>query len=395
MTSHNKKSLCRKLIFSLILAAVPTIAMADAVTYLNQSVAPKYKLEMNEATFAQNNIDKGYGVLNKVMNGQYDYLSNQDNDATDVVAVMWALFDAGVAKGQGYEQGSFVVEDSNWYLYNFLRGNQEAASRHSSHLGRATKLTNAGHYGIDILGSYQAGASDWTPYSTLNPSYVQQNILPAKKGTILFIPMQAGQNVGLTTNQIFIKMEDHGMKTWSGWAHHAWDFVTGTCLGLGVDPNEAARKERVDKNIASLYLKVVKTLTNAQVTAHTTNAKELGVRVMVAEANRLSTVAQDNPGFTQALAAFTAAVDAKNYDNLGMRTGDEVIFTQAELQRSIDRHHGGSQLNAALADSSDWESDMGDAMEAAPELNAAQQAAVAAAPAESKGFLGTLSSWIW
>jgi hypothetical protein len=106
-------------------------------------------------------------------------------------------------------------------------------------------------------------------------------------------------------------------------------------------------------------------------------------------------VAQDNPGFTQALAAFTAAVDAKNYDNLGMRTGDEVIFTQAELQLSIDRHHGGAQFNAALTDPSDCESDMGDLMEAAPQLNAAQQAAVTAAPAESKGFLGTLSSWIW
>ena len=395
MISRPKQLPCGKWIVPLILAAVPTIAMADAVTYLNRSVAPKYKLEMNEATFAQNNIDKGYGILNRVMNGQYDYLTHQETDATDVVAVMWALFDAGVAKGQGYEQGSFVVEDSNWHLYHFLRGNQEAASRHSSHLSRATRLTNAGHYGIDILGSYQAGSPDWAPYSTLNPAYVQQNILPARKGTILFIPMQAGANVGLANNQIFIKMEDHGMKTWHGWAHHAWDFVTGTCLGLGVDPNEAARKERVDKHIASLYQSMLKTLPNAQVTAHTTHAKDLGVRVMVAEAGRLRTVAQGNPGFTGALAAFEAAVAAKNYDNLGMRTGDEVIFTQAQLQLRIDHHQGGARVNTAVADTSDWESDMGDALDVAPELNAAQSAAAAAAPAESRGFMGTLSSWLW
>jgi len=388
----NKQSFGSKLIFPLMLAVVPTVAMGNAVTYLNHSVASNYKLEMNEATFAQNNIAKGYGILNKVMNGQYDYLSNQETDATDVVAVMWALFDAGVAKGQGYEQGSFVVADSNWHLYHFLRGNQEAASRHSSHLARATRLTNAGHYGIDILGSYQAGSADWAPYSSLNPAYVQQNILPARKGTILFIPMRAGQNVGLTTNQVFIKMEDHGVKTWYGYAHHAWDFITGTCLGLGVDPNEAARKERVDKNIASLFQKMVKALPNAQVTADTGNAKDLGVRVMVAEANRLSTAAQGNPGFAGAFAAFSAAVAAKNYDNIGMRTGDEVIFTQAELQVSIDRHHGGQ---VAVTDASDWESDLGDVMTAAPQLTAAQNAALPAAPAETKGYLGTLSSWFW
>jgi hypothetical protein len=386
--------------FSLMLAAVPTVGMADAVDYLRTSVAPKYQLEMNETTFAKNNIDKGYRVLNQVMSGQYDHLTNEETDGADVVAVMWALFDASVAKDQGYEQGSFVVEDSNWYLYNFLRGNQGADSRHSSHLSRATKLTNAGHYGIDILGSYQAGSPDWTPYSSSNPAYVQQNILPAKKGTILFIPMQAGQNVGLTTNQLFIKMEDHGLKTWYGYAHHAWDFVTGTCLGIGVDPNEAARKERVDKNIAKRYQELVNTVPVALRTANTSNAKDLGVRVMVAEVSRLSPLAQDALGFQQALAVFNAAVDAKNYDNTAMRTGDEVIFTQAELNLAINRHQAGSRINPAVADTSDWVTDMGDEAELnlalTPAQNAAQErAAVTPAQAETKGFLGALSSWLW
>ncbi|BDU73252.1 hypothetical protein [Mesoterricola silvestris] len=389
MTPHPKKPVYTPWIVAALLAAAPATAMADAVDYLRTSVAPRYQLELNETTFAQNNIKKGRVILKQILDDQYDYLASDEAYGTYVVAVMWALFDAGVAKGQGYEQGSFVVEDKDWRLFEFLRGNQGSFARHSSHLKKATQLTHAGHYGIDILGSYQAGSADWTPYSSLNPTFVQQNILPARKGTVLFIPMAAGTKVGLETNQLFIKMEDHGIQTWYGFANHAWDFVTGTCLGMN-DPHETARKERIDKQLVKRYQAMISTAPNAQFTADTSIAQELGVRAMVREANRLNGALGANPGFRRAHADFTAALDAKGYDHLAMRTGDEVIFTQAELRLAI----GGPSAeirNPAVPDT--WVTDMAEADDWEPEPAAAR--AQEPAPAKAKGFLGTVSSWIW
>lgn len=391
MTFDPKQPLRIRWFVLALLAAAPAALRADAVDYLRHSVAPRYQLEMNETHFAEKNIQKGRAILDRILDDRYDYLGDEATYGTDLVAVMWALFDAGVAKGQGYEQGSFVVEDRDWRLFDFLRGNGGAYARHSSHLKRATRLTNAGHYGIDILGSYQAGAADWKPYSCLNPAFVQQNILPARKGTILFVPMPAGRDMHLATNQIFIKMEDHGIRTWYGYANHAWDFITGTCLGLGGGSGEA-RKERVDPHLARRYKAMIGRVPAAWFTADTPIAHELGVRAMMHEADRLGRAFLADQGFRQAHAEFTAAVDAKGYDHLAMRTGDEVIFTQAELRQAI-----AGPANPALAHASaspdDWERDLPEAAEWEPE--AAASAGPPPAPEAPKGFLATVGSWIW
>ena len=326
------------------------VGVEKTLSFLNNKVSPKYRLKVEENVFAENNIRRGYQLLGQIWSGTYSRQDDGSSDGQDVVAVMWALFNAAVEKGDGYEQGSFVVEDRNRHLFEFLSKNKECGARHSSHLHAASALTGAEHYGIDILGSYQSGAASWSPYSVTNPDYSQQNILPARKGTILFIEMPGDSRIGLDTNQVFIKMEDHGLKTWYGYGNHAYDFVSGTLLKLGASPSYLTRKERIDPEIVKAYKNVIAHFPSELKTKNihiTVNkqAASMGVRVMFSEVNRLRLLDSKNLEFKQSMYLFFKAIARKNYDNINMRTGDEVIFAEKEWQaplEDLDLEQGGT-----------------------------------------------------
>ncbi|GEM_PF-6602732 len=377
-------SLGRSLTLAALLVAAPAAGLAvDTVDYLSSLRNAAYRLEPAEFGFARANITRGYQVLDRVLDGSHSALGEAENDAADAVAVMWALFDAACAKDQAYEQGSYVVEDRNGYLLQFLKSNDGAFSRMSTHLDKASQITKAGHFGIDVLGSYRAGDASWRPYSPSNPEFVQQNILPARKGTILFIPMAADPAIGLETQHIFIKTEDNGMRTWSGYLHHAWDLVAGRIQKLlQIKQEETARKERIDDGLVRAYRQVLARVPQGRATKLAKDAPKLGVRVMVAEANRLKGL---DPALDASIRGFTDTVAARNYDHLAVRTGDEVVFSENDLRLAMKPHLDAPGRPEPAADEAAWEMNL-----------ALSTPSVPAAPEEEpRGLFERITSWLW
>ena len=340
------------LALALTLAAGPAIARNVALEFLDQPERGQYQLNVSK-DFAKDNIQRGYGLLQTILDGNHDGLTDRQTDGLDVVAVMWALYDAAAQKGQAYDQGSFMVEDRDGHLFQFLLGNHEAVARHSSHLHKASRLTQAGHYGIDILGRYQPGERTWTPHSDDHPNFVQQNILPAQKGTILFIPMAADSRIGLEVRHVFIKMEDHGLRTWHGYANHAWDFITGTLLKLK-GGQEVARKERIDPRFTQAYQAMLEKLEDQHRSTLDPHAADLGLRVMRAQAVAVKGLPAGQEAHRRA-DAFIERVDASGLDHLNVRTGGEVVLPESELRHGMAAN--GIQQATQQA-SLDWVIDM-------------------------------------
>lgn len=339
-------------LLSLVLAAAPAFAHDGALAFLSHPDRGRYQLNVDEG-FAGENIQRGYGLLREILDGEYDLLTDRRTDGLDVVAVLWSLYDAAARKGQAYEQGSFMVEDRDGYLFQFLAGNHEAGQRHSSHLHRASRITQAGHFGIDILGAYEPNARVWTPHSEERPNFAQQNILPARKGTVLFIPMAADPRIGLAARHVFIKMEDHGLRTWHGYLNHAWDFVTGTLLKLNAG-GEGARKERIDPEFTGAYRRMVDALQDGHRARLHPHAAELGLRVMRAQAAAVLAMPAGERAHLEA-GAFLALVEARGLDHLDVRTGSEVVFSENELRQAAAAHGPADRGRKA---SPDWVVDM-------------------------------------
>jgi hypothetical protein len=342
---------------ALAVMAGPVLTAQSAVEFLDQPARGPYRLNVDEA-FARHNVQRGYGLLREILDGDYDLLAaDRQADGLDVVAVLWALYDAAARKGQAYDQGSFMVEDPRGYLVQFLLGNNRATVRRSSHLKRATRLANLNHYGIDILGGAPSGGREWTPYGGDPAHFRQQNILPAQKGTILFVPLPAdrprstnpageadrpgGANavaataedrrLGLRTAHVFIKMEDNGLQTWSGYLNHALDFVSGEARKLvswgggGVE-----RKERVAEDLTDLYDRMMASLhvpANVERVAH---ARELGLRTMKTQAEIVQRTVPD--GTTAQVLASRFLDRLGGLDHQDVRSGYEVVFSEAELR---------------------------------------------------------------
>ena len=126
--------------------------------------------------------------------------------------------------------------------------------------------------------------------------------------------MAADPRIGLETRHVFIKMEDHGLRTWHGYLNHAWDFLTGTILRLNNGP-EVARKERIDGDLTEAYNRMVHTLPVAHRALLDPNAKALGVRVMVAQAERVKAMGAGAKA-DAAADGFLRRVEARNLDHL-------------------------------------------------------------------------------
>jgi hypothetical protein len=307
-------------------------AYTETVRFLKDDRRGHYRLEDAEGQFARNNIVRGYGVLQRVMDGTYVPRGTEADHSRDMAALMWALYDSSVHAGKPYEQGSFVVEDRDGRLFGFLSRCPGASLRISSHLKSATRITGAGHYGIDMLGSYRPGDSGWEP----SLYGYEQKVLPARKGTVLFIPLFKDEAIGLDRQYVFIKMEDHGLQTWSGWAMHGWDFVAGTVLGMKGPSKDFTRKERVDPALAASYEKILRHLPPELKGASALQAKGLGVRAMLAQAKAMEGKVQ-GPAM-EAIEEFRGKVKAKGYDHEAVRTGDEIIFSHEELREAVTAH---------------------------------------------------------
>ena len=253
-------------------------------------------------------------------------------------AIIWALY--GIAgndlKKGFFTEGTFVVEDKDHRLFNFLRSVPGAYKRISSHF----KDYKTQHYGLDI------------------PN------LPCLKQHILF-----GQTA---QGYMFIKPENHGIGTLGDALMHGQEFVVAqarkqpylrSLLGLTSDDETPGfRKERIQQDILRTYNLLLQRLEPDRGTVQllTDQAKRFGLLKIISTlkeyikdyrplAPSFANIAQED------LSASTHAVTYEDIDvqgdllretvdfinalteldNITNRTGNEIIITQAELHRAL------------------------------------------------------------
>ena len=170
----------------------------------------------------------------------------------DIVVLMWYFYDIARQRRQNFSEGTFVIQDPGFKIYNYLldyvkcvnpeitgnaskdrannfADNNFAYSRASSHYKYEQKQYNTRHYGIDIVP---------TTANVKLPTYPE-------KEHLLFGKVGEG-------DLIFIKPETHGLGA-GAVAGHGISFVQAQGRKVapavfGSDDAELYRKERVPKD---------------------------------------------------------------------------------------------------------------------------------------------------
>jgi len=205
-------------------------------------------------------VDEGKKHIREVYSQNLDAISNVDK-REKLAAVVWYLMFLAAEKGEGFTQGTFVVEDEGMKLYEYLtrRYDQNGYEgdypyvRESSHF---PELAEYPHRGLNIASDKGARIP-----------------LPANKRTVLFGKFKEG-------NRIFIKPEDFGTHEADETLFHAFEWVKTRPekFGLVEAHQGAVRKEHAPKEFVRAFKEIV------------TYAKELGY----IQPKRVTRVQQDD-----------------------------------------------------------------------------------------------------
>jgi hypothetical protein len=188
---------------------------------------------------------------------------------------------------------------------------------------------------------------EWAPYvSGAQGVRKQAHVLPSRKSHILFGQIPADEQTGLKTNHVFIKMEDNGLTTPEGFFNHSLSYVdavnrrimakVNAGKGTAKAPSTVNRRERVDQDIVLAYKKVlniyIPLVPKNGVSQSMKDAPKIGLRTMVENVEKLGNkYPQHFRKVNASVTKFYELLVEKNYDHLDTRTGDEVVFSSAEL----------------------------------------------------------------
>ena len=245
-------------------------------------------------------------------------MKQNPNGYTDAIKKLMVTF-YGIAqqKGQGFEEGTFVIEDPQGILFTFLRQHPQANQRTSSHFAdRFPKSVTAGiantqGYGIDIN----------FPNNSIESGY--------EMGHILF-----NQFVHKGKSYTFIKPEHWGI----GYMQvpgHAWEFVTAQAnkaIYPARDDAPTFRKERIPQTIKKLWENLV-------ATSKLDKKQQEEFKIVGIENKGGSGIwkmrdlieEHKNKFDEKTVKEFNDAIAKEQYDNLDVRKGREVIITQEDL----------------------------------------------------------------
>ncbi|CAN5161318.1 hypothetical protein BH09DEP1_BH09DEP1_5230 [soil metagenome] len=269
--------------------------------------------------------------------------NTQEAYIRSIIAIIWYLYALALEKNQGFEEGTFVIEDINFVLYNFLMGyvrrfgdpvtgqvirqgkvninqplrgtiedpalnmsyNLFAYPRESSHFKESQKTFR--HYGIDI----RFGMSAELP------------LLPADKRHILFGKVDEAKQL------IFIKPENFGIYYKDGFLYHGSEFIESVARKSGftkrTDDDPMYRKERIPDQFikdfdVALRQANIQDKQRAELEAILAN-KEKGIKAIYFDDLMSKPAIQELEQKYRGL-----------YDHLDMRIGREVIIRNQKLR---------------------------------------------------------------
>lgn len=249
--------------------------------------------------------DKARELINK---GRELYLAIQQGKAQgtedDLLNLTWFLMYKSIQKKQGYEEGTFVIEDPEQKVYKFLlastgeKGNKVYSRKSTHYVGRSP----SSHFGLDIF----------------RPE------MPAQKRTLLFAMVK---NHGSNEEVLFIKPENYSAKLTyfleALW--HGGEMLIAQRNKLfypGMDDQENMRKERIPVDVADRFAELVDKAPNKK--AILAEAKKYGIAYMLAFVK--------NPVNNIPPNSLDDIIPADRFDHLDKRTGREVYLDVAELQ---------------------------------------------------------------
>lgn len=237
-------------------------AVKDVFDQINSKVR-KDNLPLENSNLIKNYIEQhcpGYKVreveklaktgqerLSQILDGDLTAASltaTNENAELAVTQIVMYLMIKAAEKNQGFEEGTFVVEDPNGFLYSFLSELPQVYNRISSHFKGISPHT---HRGFDVLQAPQQ----------MKIETQAQYALPAGKMTILFSRLhKQGSGKQLT----FIKPENYGCNTITHNLLHGYEFLVAAARKLlpGADQAKGMRKERIPHAILKDFKKFSK-----------------------------------------------------------------------------------------------------------------------------------------
>lgn len=304
------------------------------------------------ATHLAQKIANGQQILQQVNQGNYVGAPS----LTDVSDVCWYMHAMAEDKnGASFSQGALTIPDPNGHIHAFFEASADKYPRKTSHIGdiQAMQINNVVdsclHRGIDIKGT----------------NAPLQEFLPHEKTHMFYgaIP-QDGPNTpsSMPTRMFFMKMEEHGYydptfnqthntivargplpgdaETRRG---HGGNFVGTALRHITGEQPVGSRKERVDNTMTKPYGELQKAAPKnppeirQMLNQNSPTGYSGGIRVMLA--NVQAVLDGEGPGtyqlsqtFRQRLTDFQQTMNQRfDQNTIGMRIGNEVILTHAEL----------------------------------------------------------------
>ncbi|MGA8165559.1 MAG: hypothetical protein WB791_11185 [Waddliaceae bacterium] len=172
----------------------------------------------------------------------------EDQKPMVMACLMWYFMQQACRKGEGFSEGTFVLENEDKSIYDFFVNNGESPEkegpvvydRMSSHF---PNISNYQHKGIDV---------------NENNSQIP---LPAGKRTVVFANIK-----DLNGGEFFYaKPENYGTKTWAETGLHTWEYLATRPARLGLTnekPVESYRKEHMPKHCKKLFRDILQAIKN-------------------------------------------------------------------------------------------------------------------------------------
>ncbi|CRX37712.1 hypothetical protein [Estrella lausannensis] len=274
-------------------------------------------------------ILEGQILLKNILTGDITSPEEYQEGAEQAItALTWFLMHIALKKGQGHEEGAFVIEDEGDLLYSFLMNAKAVGDRPSSHfIGRSPKwngvakvvMASSAHQGIDIL----------------------NGLLPTHKRHILFGKVDSPQfligNSQPPVQVLFLKLESFSPYATTGYGYDFAMHGIELCAAQfnkkfkpGSDDLPEMAKERIPAQTLKQFGLIVDALTSLpQDVANAlplNEAKQMAKKWGVAYMHHFMRLVKQ-----QGVELGDLDLMFEALDHLDRRTGREVYITSNEL----------------------------------------------------------------
>ncbi len=287
-------------------------------------------------------ITLGTSYMRSIMEGKLDQIptATQEEYLRSLVALNWFFYSFALENGQGFDEGTFVIEDKDFKIYNFIMNyikkfnptitgtiqdplafyskNPFAYSRDASHFVDRKKLYRP--YGIDMR---------------FGPNGREESMLPANKKHMLCGKIDEAKQL------LYIKPENHGLYLYDGLPGHVHEYVMAQVrksprikgvlawFGWNIGSDDAAenRKERIPVEFLQALDALLKNdseLSKDEKDQLSVAAKKQGLQTLTSEQVRKSAELKK-----------LAEEYAKQYTNLEMRHGREIIIKADDIIKRL------------------------------------------------------------